>query len=37
MKRDGREVEFREEKIFEALLKAHHSLTKETDEKVFRN
>ncbi|MER2131891.1 MAG: anaerobic ribonucleoside-triphosphate reductase [Carnobacterium inhibens] len=36
MKRDGREVEFREEKIFEALLKAYHSLTKETDEKSIQ-
>ncbi len=33
LKRDGREVEFKEEKIFEALLKAQRSLTNQTDEK----
>ena len=36
MKRDGREVEFKEEKIFEALLKAQRSLIKETDEKSIQ-
>lgn len=33
LKRDGREVDFKEEKIFEALLKAQRSLTNQTDEK----